>query len=727
MEASPIVMRKPSPYFDITPAHHAGDRVFPLQMNRIWGTFKRRLWFILISFLLLGAAAVSVVRFWPVAYRAEATLVIAANKVNVIDIKQVMDDLRVDSFTAQTEAAVIVSRPLIEKAVATLGVMEHPELVGMTAAEAAENPQAVRDRFLQNIQVRPGESSRAIQVRYLSAHPVFAAAAANALADAYIQAQIARKSDATQQASGWLVKRAEEQRAKLLESEEKLERYKRDSGIVTFHEGATTAYTEQMAKLNIDLITARNSRNEAQAKAEQISTMLAQPGSVESTAAVLSDGLIRTLRSQEAEVTRKIGELRSQYRDNHPNLKLAKAELEDLQRKIAEEVGKIVVSLKNESELSRVKEEHLSREIEKLRAHFNKEQEATATLRALESEVAAHKELYQLVLNRQNETHVQTENDSQPDAQFVSRATIPTLPYSPNKPLLLAIGLACSLALSLALALILEYRMPGFHNSRQVEEETGLPVLAMLPHLPHVKKGDMPHSGLLHFSYHPLYGESIRTLRANVMENSYHRHPRVVLVTSSVPEESKTSTVYALASLSRTHDQKCLLVDCDLRRSQLARRLGVQGSIGLGDYLSGTADIRDILNKDEKTGVYFISAGKPVHHPLDLLATRRMEHFMEAVRDKFDVVFLDTPPVLSVSDPLVLTKYADYILYMVRWEKTGRDAVKHGVRLLQEKSLLPVGIALSRVDVEKHACYRYTDSDYINFNRYSYIPPRAAA
>lgn len=691
-----------------------------LSLQRIFGAVRRRMLLVAACAICLTVIAAAIIKMLPIIYRAESTVVISPNKVNVLDFQKVMDDLRLDSYTIATEVAVIRSRIIAEEAIKQIDIASNPDYLAYLGLKGddAKSPEKIVDAFIDQLSARPAENSRAILIRFDSINPEFSAAAANTVSRIYIERQISMKGLATQQASEWLSKRAQELKEKLLSSEKELDEFKRSSGIVNL--GSSTAYTEQLAQINLQLIAARNVKAEAQARVNQIESMLDKPGGVESAAAILGSDVIKNYRAQEAQVARNIGELRSQYRENHPNMQKAKAELEDLKKKITEEVEKLVISLKNELQVAELKEYELEKATEDLKNLFNNEQEEIAKLRALESEVSTNRELYNAVLTRFNETGLQGDGSFTSDAQLISNATVPTEPFRPNKPLLLLVAILIAIASGVTLAVFFEVMMPGFHTISQTEEVLGIPVIGMLPEVSGAKSGDASHSKLISISHSPLYSEAIRSLRTSIFDNPQLATPKVVLLTSSVPDEGKTSTVFSLANMARIMDKKCLLVDCDLRRSQLAQRLNAGGNHGLGDYLSETAELRDILFKDSKTGVYFVPAGKPTHHPLDLLSSRRMHSFIEGIRTKFDYIFLDAPPILSVSDALVLSKYADFTLYLVRWEKTSRNAARHGIKTMIEKSSSPIAAALSRVDIDKHVHYHYVDSDYINFKNYSF-------
>lgn len=716
------------------------------ELNRVLGTIRRRKYLIFLIVAALTALTAFVLFQIQPSYRAQASVVVEGGRQNIADLDNVVEDIQMDYFTVHTEAAIITSRSLVAKVLEKLDIDNNPDyqaLLGLSPdrlvemqkhalEEAAEDPtkeatpiSVKRDllinAFSSRLSARPAASSRVINVTFESSDPEFAALAVNSAVTVYIEDQVSLKSEVTEYAGEWLSTRVDTLREKMQGAEVRLEEFKRESGMMDLK--GNSIYQEQLAQLNMELIRARNSRAEAQARVEQVRNLLNSSQGVETAASVLASPLIQQLRQQEATVSRKIGELSTKYRPQHPQMKLAEAERSDLERKIKDEVNKIVISLNNELEIANMRELNLEQDIADLTHRVEEEKESAVTLRALESDVKANKDLYATILSRFKETDVQGGGGGYTaDSRIISYASVPTSPFKPNRPMILMSAIIMSMIIAVGISIAIEFSMTGYHSSSQLEHDLETPVLAMLPQIDSGKNGMMPHTSLLHLSHNPLYSESMRNLRSSLLDNKRAGDPQVIMVTSSVPDEGKTSTVFSLATISRLLNQKCLLIDCDLRRSRLASRLEIETSAGLGDYLSETAELREILYKDNKTGVYFIPAGKSSQHPLDLLGTKRFERFIEGLRGRFDYIFIDAPPLMSVTDALTLTKHTDFTLYIVRWEKTPRSSVQHGIKMLREQTNQGIGIALSRVDVRKHAYYHYTDSDYIYFKNYSYSP-----
>lgn len=740
-------------YAGAPPQGEGGDL---FDLRSLIGILRRRKYMIAGITLLAGVAAALYVNQLTPLYRAQAQIIVEPDRQNVVDIQKVTEAPPADWMTTRTEAAVIGSRAIAERAVKRLDVDRMPTFnpalrpperepierlrasaarlvrdLGLpgaaviappartqptaeeAAAAAARDPEAKTERlvntFLGGLEVVPADASRVITVRYTSREPAVAALAANAAVDAYMESQEASKGQATSQATAWLSERVKQVQARLVDAERKLEEFRRSSGLRSIN--GSTLPAQQLSQLNTQLIEARTRLSEAQARYQQVKELLEKPGEIETSGAVLGNALIQRLREQEIDLNRKIAELTTQYRDSHPKMVLARAELADLRQRISQEIAKIAANLKNEVAVAQVRVDNLEREVAKLRQELDQLNSAEVKLRTLESEVRANRELYNTLLERLKETDIQQDETlQQPDAKVISRATVPGGPFYPQKRVIVMVAVVTGLVFSVGLALLLELLDRGFRSLSQVESELGLPTLGMVPMIK-LKKGDMPHLHAVH-EHGSIYAEAIRTMRTALSLSNVDHPPRVVMLTSSEPNEGKTSTVLSMACQAVQSGKRCIVLDCDLRASNLANCLGYPDRVGLADFLSGNAEMEEVLEIDPKTGVHFIGAGARSPHPIELLSSERMRQLLRGLAQVYDLVLLDTPPILAVSDALVLMREVDATAFLVRWEKTDRKTAKAGVKLAQEAHANIAGVALSYVDVRRHAQYDYADSGY---------------
>ena len=721
-------------------------------LRRLFGAVRRRK--ILIAGLMIVATGIATIyanQLQPL-YSASSTIVLEGSRDNVINIQRVAQGIQQDYYTMETEAAVIASRAIAVRAVDRLNLYDSPlynpalmsikpslsavlvnrakRMVGFDIPPLREVQMGdpweglppdqrrremrayLADAFLGGLSVFPSQTSRLITISYTSTDPDMAAAAANAAAEAYIFDQIESKGDVTARASRWLDQRVRELRDRVIESETKLEQFRAKSGLIDVGQGSTLK--TQIAKLETELIQARTSRAEASARYEQVQSLLKDKNdadSVESAAAVLDSALIQRLREQETQIVRSLSVLSTQLRPEHPKMVLARNELDDLRKKIRVEVDKIVRNLENELDIARVRERNLQREVKLLERQIEEQGQASANMRALQAEVDANKQLYETVLARFKETKVVDDEVQQADARIITPAVAPGGPFYPQKKMIIVAALFISALFGVAIAIGLELLDTGFRSLSHAESATGVPGLGVIPKLDKSLQGMLPHEAAIRKPNSP-YGEAVRSIRTGLMLSNVDSAPKTVLVTSSVSSEGKTSTSLSIAALSARTGQRAIIVDCDMRHPSVHVALRVPNEAGLSNYLSGQKELDEVVDIDLSSGVHYIAAGSRTPHPTDLLNSQKMKALIAMLSQQYDMVVLDTPPLLAVSDTLVLARQVEKSVFVVRWEKTRRDTVAMGLRQIIEAGADLAGIVMTQVDLKKQARYGQSDSGY---------------
>lgn len=576
--------------------------------------------------------------------------------------------------------------------------------------EASERQMLIRT-LLQAVSVDPSERSRTIVITAVSDKPDMAQKIANAFAEAYVDSTQTEKSDANVRATNFLRDEVARLQQQAQQSEKALEQFSRDTGFVNVGD-RLTLIEEQLAELNRKLVVAREEQAESTARNSQVRRLLQEEGGIETVASVLDSTLIVRLREQEAEVVREIAELRTQLRDRHPRLLLKRAELEDLQLKIRSEIDKIVIGLNNKLELSSVKVRNLENEVAVVQAQIAKQSDAEVTLQALRSQRDADKQLYETVLARFNEINLQERAPQRPDAQVISRAATPLDPSFPRKSLTLAAAIVGSAMLAVMVVFLIEYMDSGFRSLQQLQQHAYVPALGIVPRLSVLEGRKYTPEEFVLDEPNSLYSESIRTIRTSLMLSSIDRPPKSVMFTSSVPAEGKTSTAVSVARAAAKAGQRTILVDCDLRKPSVHESLQVSNGHGVVEVLTGATDLDDAIEIDLKSGLHYITAGAKAPNPPDALGSVAMRQLIDELESRYDLVILDTPPVLPVSDSLVLLRHVDKAVFLVRWGSTKREAVLAGIRQVQEANGDLAGVAMTRVDIRKHQKYNYSDSYY---------------
>lgn len=675
-------------------------------------------------------------------YSASSRLLIEGQRERVLGIEAMIPSLTGDSNTVQTEAEYIASREIAIRTVEALGLTGDPEFNRQLdeaarrhwaegirnslpeplarildpplqwllrdqdgtdpSATGAETTEAdtlalVTDEYLDRLSVEASRLARVITIRFRSTDPETAARVANGVADNYLRDIRERRETALRRASVFLTDRVSGLRQNVIDAERKHEQFRRDNGLV--ESGGATLLLQQITHLNEQLIAAGTDRATAEARFSQVRTLSATAGGLESLDGSLRSDVVAALRTQETELRRRIAELQAQFQPRYPALVQARDQLADVQRLIGAEVDRIAQSLRNEVQIARVREANLAEAIGRLQAKLESQTDAEVTLRSLESEVQASRDLYELILTRLKETDVQDESVNAPEARVISRAVTPQEAVSPRRGVAVLASVLGAMVVGCFLVLIIEFAIRGFKTPQQLELATGLPVLAQIPlnddlrHAQPVRRLviDRPGSSIT---------QAIRRLRTTItLSLGETEASRVILVTSTISGEGKSSVVEGLATLTAQAGRRVLVIDADMQNPSLHTRFGMSNVVGISEVLSEGVALDDAVEFEPTTGVYFLARGRGVPNPDDLLGSDAMDALLRRARRQFDLVIIDTAPVSSVGDALIITPRVDGVLFMVEWERTHREAVIQSLRDIYEIGENVLGLVLTKVDV----------------------------
>ncbi len=705
--------------------------------------------------VMVGFAILIISQLTP-RYTAHTLVRIDSDRERVVDVDAVLSGLPADIETIESEVQVIRSRDLATRTIQKLGLEKMAEFnptlrkpssfdiytdpatylpeawlsafvvsdpVGPTlsAEELAQrNWDNIVDGFLGKLRVGPVGRSRVIRISFESTDPVVAANVANTVADFYIVSQLEAKFDATERANLWLTERLEELRAKVEVSEAAVETYRKKAGLIAGKDVVLTA--QEVSEFASQLVVARTARAEAEARLQQVEVLLAGGGTVRAIGAVgevLDSPLIQRLRQEQAALTRKQAELSEEFGERHPRMMHVRAEIDDMRSQLAIEVDKIVERLRNEVAVARARENSLGTSVAALKQDVARLNNAEVKLRGLQREADANRTLFETFLLRSKETGAQ-EGFEQPDAYIISESSIPRGASYPNKKLLLLFVLVGSSALGVGLAYVVENLDQGYRSSEQVEESMGVAPLGLIPAL--TKLGRLRGTPEAYILKKPasVFGEAIRSLHTNLMLSDVDRPPKVVLIGSAVSNEGKTSVAVSLGRMLARFGRRVVLIDCDLRKPSAHTLLKLQPRPGLVEHLSRGASLEDVMQTDTATGLRFISAGAPAPNPPDVLSSEQMKELMSQLSDMFDMVIIDTSPVMAVADTVAMARLVDKIVFVVRWAETRRETANTAVKRLIDAGGDVAGAVLSLVDVKKHAQYGYGDSSSYYGSAYKY-------
>lgn len=714
-----------------TSAGFVSDLDLQRQIRILWAR-RNTLFLCLVLVMALTWGAMSLVT--PL-YSAHAAVMIDNRKMRIIDFKDMVAQMQPGLIQVVSEVEVIRSRALAQRVAERLRLYDDPEfnaalrpaprfslgtalgpvfrLLGgpstqppLTEAERAERQRArVISALLARLEVRPVPQSMVIQISVRSADSRKASAIANAFADGFVMDQIESRFEVTKQVSGWLNSRLEGLRDQVVASERAVESYRSTHGL--FENKGLLGAQQQLTELNSQLITAQANRAAVEAKVAHLES-LKGAGADE----FLDSPLIQRLKEQEEQLSRDIADISTRYGEKHPAMIKALAARQELRDKIRIEVERLSQGERGELTVARTREAALRDQIRRLEETVLTQNQLSIKLHDLEREAQSNRVLYEAFLNRSKETS-QEEDIRQADARVISRAEPPERPSSPNRPALMAGAVIAGLMLGAVMVFLREHLDRALRTPEQLEAMTGIPAIGMIQLLKSSRRGktaginsyvvDHPHSS---------FAESFRGLWVSLKHAKRDQPPRLVVVTSSLPGEGKSLTSLSLTRTVAGLGARVALVDCDLRRPTLARMVGVEPARYFDEALSGACPLADVAVRDPLTELDLYASRVLSRPPLELLNSQRMTDLLEELRADYDLVVVDTPPAMAVSDVQIIAQKADAVLFVVRWEKTPKDVVRSVLRTLGDVRVSIAGTLLTQVNLARHARYGYGDSGY---------------
>jgi polysaccharide biosynthesis transport protein len=586
----------------------------------------------------------------------------------------------------------------------TRGAAQEQTAVLETTAPLIARERAI-DKFSGGLELLSDEAAYIINVGFNSPDPEKAARIVNRVAEMYVDDQLNNKIFATDRTSAWLEERLAELEVELRQAEEQVAEF-RSRNLIGTGQGLTLNQQE-LSDLNRDLIVARGQVAETQAKLAQVRRLRAAGRTADSIAEVVQSPVVISLRQQETQLLREEAELSTLYGERHPRMVHLQNEKRNLQEKIDAEIERVVQTLETDLQVTSTRIATIESQLGNVKSQNATDQAAEVRLAQLERQAESIRTIYQSFLNRFKETREQLEI-VQPDVRIVSTASPPTSPTTPGKKIFAAAGFVVSFGVAALLAIILDRFDRGIRSAKQIEGRLGLSTLSLVPRLDRLKKNQKPYQYLME---KPLsaYAEALRGIFMAIKLSNVDREPKVVLVTSSLPQEGKTTFAVSLATFAARSHKRVLIIDLDLRHPSVHRELGWQVSGGLVEYMAGERTLEEVIHHDLETGLHFLPIKGQTTNPTDLLDSQKMRLLVESLRDSYDYIVFDSAPLASVTDTRVAARLADKLIFCVRWGQTMVGAAEESVQNLRDAGIEPAGAVLTMVDMKKHAQYGYGD------------------
>lgn len=709
---------------------------------------RRRMWTLISSGVLVFLLVALVTLQLTPRYTAVAQVAIEVRQSQVMDFEAVMSGLPPDSAAVDTEVEILRSRQLASAVVDRLGLVNYPEfnawlrepgfvdgikgvLRGMVSALVPRSgsadddaEEAARDgvvaALLEATSVRRAGLTYVINIVATSESPTLARDIANAYADQYIVSQLEAKYEATERANEWLNARVETLRDQVRAREAAVAQFRNEAGLLDA-EGANIT-EQQITDVSAQLVLQRAQLAEADARLRNLRQQLDRGASADSISEVLRSDVIRDLRSQQAEISRRRGELSSRYGPRHPQILTVERELADVASQIDLEIQRIVNNLDNDVDVARERVRSLEASLASLRDELAENYSALVRLRELEREAEASRTLFESILARFQQTSEQ-QSLTESDARVVSMAAQPRQPSSPNVMLNLALGLVFGGLAGIGLVVLLEVFDNGLHSGGEIEGRLGQAHISSVPRI---------HSGMMsafsrkqvspvkYITEKPLssFAESFRNIRSAIRLNAMDAPIKTVAVTSAVPGEGKTTVTACLGQVAALADSRVLVIDCDLRRRLLTLEVAPDSEVGLLQVLSGDASLSDAIRHLDATGLDVLPLSASQFTPKDVFGSSAFGELLATVRNQYDLVLLDTAPVLAVADTAAIVSQVDATICAVRWRKTPVSLSRMALSALESAKARMLGVVLNNVDLKAQARYGYGGGYYGYYQAY---------
>lgn len=715
-----------------------------LNLREYWHVIRKRRW-VVITLTCIIAVSVMILTFQqtPI-YQATARILIEKEAPNILSFKEVLDLDTSNTDYYQTQYKILTSRTLARKALERLGLLDQnsrqaeeeaqfslgtaitwvqqqlglqEELVLTAEEEDVQREEHMITGFLRSITISPIRDSRLVDVSARSADRKQTALFANTLVDVYIEQNLDNKLSTTKDAVTWLSKELELTQQKLVESEAALHAYKQEHEIISI-EDRQNIVMQKLSELN----TAVNEAKIHRAALESEYKKIQQYGvtQLDTIPAVMNNQFIQELKAELSVLETKSSELQEKFRSKHPSVEAVRTQIVAVRKRINTEVSRVIESLKSEYDIAHQKEIDLMAMLEEQKQEALDLNQKSIKYKELQREVDSNQRIYDTLLQRAKEASISERLESS-NIQIVDQATVPVVPVAPNKQRNVVMGVLLGLAVGIAMAFFFEYLDNTIKSGEDIKQYLDVPFLGLVPKASEKDLTDQNtrYSADIIVALKPKsnVAEAYRSLRTNVtfamMNNPYlaANHGEVLLVTSSNPSEGKSCIVANLGIAMAQSGSKTLIIDCDFRRPVMHKIFDLQDAeAGFADMLTNVKVYgrKKGIKQTQIDNLHVIPCGKVPHNPSELLSSALARMLIGTLAEKYDKVLIDSPPINTVTDPVILSRLVNGVVFVVRAGETKRDVALRAMEQLRSAEAPIVGGVLNSVDFQKDRYYYYS-------------------
>jgi capsular exopolysaccharide synthesis family protein len=580
------------------------------------------------------------------------------------------------------------------------------------------------------------KDTRAIRISYTHTDPKMAKLVADAVTDSFLKKNFENKVENYEKIAGWLETSKRELLAKVEQSDEALARYTRDHEIFST-DGKATLTTDKLARLHEQSIKAASDRMLKQSLLEEVKA--GHVKELPEAFAELANGSgnkVGELQKQLSDLEAKKAGLDIKYGPDFPEVKEILQQIQAVKNQIAANTKTLEQSIQIAYERALREEQTINQNLERAKSEAVQQNQDYIQVNILKQDVETNKKLYQDFLDKTNQAKLQVA-EQENNMRLIQGAQLPGAPSAPNRYRSIMSGFIISLIGGIALAFLLEYMDNTIKTVEDVTRYTQLPALSVIPatltpasRLALVKKKGKALAGkkleavaggnnlamrsakLTALDTRSSVAEAYRVLRTSVLLSTAGHAPKLILVTSGQPGEGKTTTTANTAVSLSQLGASVLVIDCDLRRPSIHKIFGVEHMTGLSTYLSRETELETLIQKTDIPNISVLPSGSIPPNPAELISSEKMKEMLQTLAARYDHILLDSPPLINVTDPVILSTMVDGVILVVQGNKTSREVVRRTRQELAAVGAKVFGVVLNNVDLRRDG---YTDYYYYRY------------
>lgn len=711
-----------------------------IDLRKYFSVINRSKWRILLLATLIAILSAFIVLNMKQVFSAKATLLIEAQQAKAVKIEEVygMNSAQQEYYLTQFE--ILKSRTIAETVISRLKLAEHPDYAPKESITdiikgwlpflpSANNEEKTAEqlglerrekllaKFIENLTVEPVRKTQLVNIYFESHDPKLAADVANAIGETYIDSQLEAKMGITQKANTWLGGRLGELRQRLDDSEKAMQEFRLREGLIDVA-GVRSLGSQELERLGVELTAARSKK----AQVDSFIRVIAQYGKnnvdkLESLPEITAHPSVQNVKKEVVTAERKVSELSKTYGPKHPKLLAVKSELATVQENLREQIRKLIAGIENESQTEGQNLASLEAEMARAKGQYQDVSGKEAEYQRLQREVETNRQLFDTFMSRQKETEVAGNFDSA-IARFTDRAISATEPIKPKRKLIVILAFVAALGFGVVVAFVMESLNDTIKTTQDVETVLQQRSLGIIPKLMEKKTLSEFNRTFFDTENRP-FSEAVRSIRTSLALLALDRPLQLLVVTSSVPEEGK-STVSSNLSFAFAQLESVLLIDADMRKPTIAKRFALPAfQPGLANYLTETESLNDCIVRDEQSGVDILPAGTIPINPLELLAHPRFLALLQELKGRYTKIIIDTPPVQAVSDALMIARLADAVVMVVKADHSRSGLIQNSLAKLIQSHAKLYGVVLNDLDVKKAERY------YGSYGYYQYYAEKS--